>query len=92
MDFAQGQGVAFRDRQRIWGGQIRKVAGPLAANADITLTHDLRSAPRKVECLDAGASFVPQVKRSGTGWDAKQVVFQLNTAIAGADYGVFLII
>lgn len=91
VDFAIGQGVAFRDRQRIWGGQIRRVSGPLAANTNITLTHDLRSTPRVVDMLDAGASARSQPSRSGTGYNAKQVVFQIANAVAGGDYGVFFI-
>ena len=84
-------GGPFRDFQPYNGGVIRIVAGPLNATTDITTNHTLRRIPNAIEVLDAGQSFKPKTKRATTAWDNTKVVYQLDTAIGGADSLTLLI-
>ncbi len=82
---------AYLDYQLDGIGQIR-LPGAQAANTDVTIAHTLNRVPNRVECLDNGTSFTPQIKRSTvTAWTAAippnngSVTVQFSVAlVAGA--------
>lgn len=68
--FARGQGRAFTDGQPWLGGQIRILTGPINANVNYAVTHNLRVIPRFCMVLDTGtdAASTP-LPRGATAWN-----------------------
>lgn len=89
--FARGQGKAFTDGQPYLGGQIRVLIGPIAANVNYALNHNLRVIPRFCMVLDAGTGSVPSpLPRGATAWNASSISLNLPAIAAGQNVTLWL--
>lgn len=82
--YALGAGQPFRDNQPYLGGWVRLLAGPIAANANLQVTHGLRAIPRFAQVIDSGTTGIASpLPRGASAWHQDAIYVNIPAVAAG---------